>query len=61
MDFEVAVWNLDEFDCCSNSGNFSLFSNQQDRTVKEVIQLIEKEEKRDGGDTREEDRCMRDS
>lgn len=40
---------------------FSLFSNQQDRTVKEVIQPMEKEEKRDGGDTREEDRCMRDS
>lgn len=23
MDFEVAVWNLDEFDCCSNCGSFS--------------------------------------
>lgn len=40
---------------------FLFFSNRQDRTIKEVIQLMEKEEKRDGGDTREEDRCMRDS
>lgn len=40
---------------------FLFFSNQQDQTIKDVIQLMEKEEKRDGGDTREENRCMRDS
>lgn len=48
MDFEVAVWNLDEFDCCSNCGNFFSFfeSTRSDGQRSDTTDGERREERR---------------